>query len=178
MPLQRSMPVLRWLRLVSLLSAAYLNAYCSRAPRATARPSDTVQAIDSTDSVARRNWSETARYRQLLRATLTAKDKKSVVQQTGCEIRRVFRKLGENEGDAALNQAMLRTYRTQAESLARSHTDSELAFQEIVALKDAACDSIRATWAPLDTSDDRYSDSHPKTLSSPRTPSARAAPHP
>jgi hypothetical protein len=153
----RSRTVRHSLCILSLLSAALLSAQCSPPPR------DPLNAVDSAraDSVARSEWAETARYRQLLRATLTAKDKVFALEESGCEIQRVFRKLGGNEGDAALEQARLRAYRTKADSLAYERVDRELAFKEGRSLKDAECDSLRATWPALDTSHDRYSDSHP-----------------
>lgn len=146
---------------VALIGAALFHADCSGGSGRASNQELTSRQIDSTDSVSRSDWAETARYRQLLRSALTAEDKKSAVEATGCEIGRVLNKLGVNPGDAALKQAQKRTYRTHADSLARERADSELAFKEIVALKDPVCDSIRATWAPLDTTDDRYIDSHP-----------------
>lgn len=104
----------------------------------------------------RRRWSETRRYKQLTRAELTAQNKQLAVALTQCEMIRIWDVLGFQEGQKAIAEADNTVYRTRAESLAQREEYRELGGTEIRAFLVPACDSIRATWPPLDTTIDPY----------------------
>lgn len=116
---------------------------------------DTIPAL--SESLARARWTETARYRQLLRATLVAPDKHAAVSAAGCEVALILKQLSPKEATRALHEAVSVAYRTKEEKAARERVDSELAQTEIVGLSETQCDSVRATWPPIDPASDPYS---------------------
>ncbi|MDQ2932325.1 MAG: hypothetical protein M3Y05_16110 [Gemmatimonadota bacterium] len=115
---------------------------------------DTIPAL--SDSLARARWAETARYRQLLRATLVAPDKHAAVGAAGCEVARILKQPIPNQATRELHEAVAAAYRTKEEKAARERVNSELAMTEIIGLTEAQCDSVRATWPPLDPASDPY----------------------
>lgn len=108
------------------------------------------------DSLARVRWAETARYRSLLRAERTATDKPHAVASTGCEIQHIWKLYGRTEGDRAIYEAIRAVNQTSTDRVAANQANRELAGHVIKVFSEAACDSIRASWPPLDSAADPY----------------------
>lgn len=149
----------------SLLILVILVTACqqgSQDSRSGQTQSDSARA--RSDSLFQARWKETARYRERRRTELTAKDKFTTVNETTCEMFRVLGKLGQDAGLRALAEADSLVDRTRTDSQARRHLDTVLSGKEF-GLRPSDCDSIRASWPPLDSTE----------FNSPYTPSKPSA---
>ena len=143
-------------RLVVVLSLTLAISSCKTDAQRDAEARISQSSARRAEMQKRRWWKETRRYKQLVRAELTAQNKQLAVALTQCEMLRVWDVLGFQEGQKALAEAESTVYRTRAESLAQRNEARELAGTEVRAFLVPACDSIRATWPPLDTTIDPY----------------------
>lgn len=108
------------------------------------------------DSLARVRWAETSRYRYLRRAERTATDKPKALASSWCEAQHISKEYGRVEGDRALNEAIVAINQTASDRIAAAQLDRALSGSRIRAFSEAECDSVRATWPPLDAASDPY----------------------
>jgi hypothetical protein len=108
------------------------------------------------DSLARVRWAETARFRYLVRAERTATNKPIALASSSCEVQHIWKVYGRTEGDRAIHEAIRAVNRTSADRIAEAQRKRGLAGHVIKAFSERACDSVRASWPPLDSAADPY----------------------